>query len=295
MVKKKKRQPKQLKQLKLLKTKKHKAPKQQKAKTHQTGKKQQKNRNTQKLLTEILRQHRSMLTVLILLLTLGIGLWAGYQYVIREYAVTRIYVDGNLHYTDEEIMDMVMEGRFGKNSIYLSLKYKDKSISGIPFIEKMDVSIMEKDTIRINVYEKAIAGYVENMGHYLYFDKDGIVVEASDQAAAGVLEVAGLEFDHAVMHEKLPAKDESIFTRTLSISQLMQKYGIAADKVYFDENGGIMLYFGTIKVDLGDDYHIDEKVMELQNILPKLEGLSGTLRMENFDDFSDETIFESEM
>lgn len=292
MVKKKKRQP---KQLKLLKTKQQRAPKQHKAKVKQKSKKQQKTKNSQKLLTEVLRQHKSLLTVLVLLLILATGLWAGYQYVIREYAVTRIYVDGNLHYTDEEIMDMVMEGRFGKNSIYLSLKYKDKSISGIPFIEKMDVSIMEKDTIRINVYEKAIAGYVEYMGHYLYFDKDGIVVEASAQAAAGVLEVAGLEFDHAVMHEKLPAKDESIFTRTLSISQLMQKYGIAADKVYFDENGEIMLYFGKIKVALGNDYHIDEKMMELQNILPELEGLSGTLRMENFDDFSDETIFESEM
>ncbi len=278
--------------------KQHKLPKQHKQhkphKQHKTLVKQ-KQQKIYKDLGEVLRQHRSLVTVVLLVLALGAGLWAGFQYVVSEYTVTRIYVDGNLHYTDEEIMDIVMEGRFGNNSLYLSLKYKDKSISGIPFIEKMDVSIMEKDTIRINVYEKAIAGYVEYMGHYLYFDKDGIVVEASAEAAAGVLEVAGMEFDHAVMHEKLPAKDESIFTRTLSISQLMQKYGIAADKVYFEENGEIMLYFGKIKVALGDDYHIDEKVMELQNILPKLEGLSGTLRMENFDDFSNETIFESEM
>lgn len=256
---------------------------------------QKQQKQHQGLLGEILRQYRSLVIILILLLALGGGLWAGLRYVVTEYAVTRIYVDGNIHYSDEEIMDMVMEGRLGKNSLYLALKYKDKSIVGIPFIEKMDVSIMEKDTIRINVYEKSIAGYVENMGHYLYFDKDGIVVESSEQAADGVLEVSGLEFDYAVMHEKLPAKDETIFARTLSISQLMEKYGIAADKVYFNENGEIMLYFGTIKVALGNDYHIDEKVMELQNILPKLEGLSGTLRMENFDEFTNETIFESEM
>ena len=31
-----------------------------------------------------------------------------------------------------------------------------------------------------SVYEKAVAGYVEYLDKYMYFDKDGTVVEASD-------------------------------------------------------------------------------------------------------------------
>ena len=43
---------------------------------------------------------------------------------------------------------------------------------GVPFVEKMDVSVVDPHTIKIEVYEKALAGYVEYLGHYMYFDKD---------------------------------------------------------------------------------------------------------------------------
>lgn len=69
-----------------------------------------------------------------------------------------------------------MKGRFSHNSIYLAVKYRNKSIENIPFIEKMDVNILSPDTIRINVYEKALAGYVEYLGGYVYFDREGTVV-----------------------------------------------------------------------------------------------------------------------
>ena len=47
---------------------------------------------------------------IILVLALIIGLLACYSYVIRNYTVTTVYVEGNVHYTNEEIMDMVMDG-----------------------------------------------------------------------------------------------------------------------------------------------------------------------------------------
>ncbi len=244
---------------------------------------------------EFLRQHRSLLIIAMLVLIVSVGLWIGYQYIIKNYTVTKIYVDGNIHYTNEQIMNIVMEGKYGNNSLFLSWKYKEKSIEGIPFIEKMDVRILEKDTIRINVYEKAIAGYVEYMGNYLYFDKDGIVVESSQQTTPGIPQVTGLEFGYAVIHEKLPVKNEEVFAKILNMTQLLTKYSVDADKIYFSANDEITLYFDEVKVFIGNDYHIDEKVMELQNILPKLEGKSGTLRMENYDEYTRETIFESDL
>jgi cell division protein FtsQ len=187
-----------------------------------------------------------------------------------------------------------MQGPYGNNSLILSWRYKDKSIDGIPFIEKMDISILERDTIRINVYEKAIAGYVEHLGHFLYFDKDGILVEGSNERMAGIPEVIGLKFDYAVMHETLPVHDISIFTSILNIRHLLEQYNIPADRISFSEKNEITLHFKKIKVALGNEGYIDEKIMELENILPKLAGNSGTLRMENYDEYSLETIFEAD-
>lgn len=234
-------------------------------------------------------------TRLILLLTIMavIGVLVGvYFYVLKNYRVTTVYVDGNVHYTDEEIMDMVMEGYYGSNSLFLFLKYRDKSIEGVPFVEKMDVSILAPDTIRIEVYEKAFAGYVEYLERYMYFDKDGIVVECANEKTSGIPQVTGLAFDHVVLYETLPVDNPDIFNEILDITQLVTKYNIQTDKIYFEENDQVSLYFGSVRVALGSKENMDEKIMRLQYMLPDLTGKSGTLRMENYTENTKNITFE---
>ena len=96
--------------------------------------------------------------IMIPLILLLIVLSGGYYYIIKNYTVHTVYVEGNIHYTNEEIMAMVMEGYYGNNSLFLSLKYKDRSVENVPFVEKMDVSVVDPHTIKIEVYEKALAG-----------------------------------------------------------------------------------------------------------------------------------------
>ena len=80
---------------------------------------------------------RKVIVSLTMMLIIFIALTAGYYYITANYKVTTVYVEGNVHYSNEEIMEMVMKGRYGHNSLFLSLKYKDKSIGDIPFIEKI--------------------------------------------------------------------------------------------------------------------------------------------------------------
>ncbi len=51
----------------------------------------------------------------------------------------------------------------------------------------------------------------------VYFDKDGIVVESSDQEIEGVPLIKGLTFDRLTMHQALNVKDASIFGTILNI------------------------------------------------------------------------------
>lgn len=219
---------------------------------------------------------------------------AGYEYIIRNYTVTTVYVEGNVHYTNEEIMEMVMGGRLGNNSLFLSLKYKDKGMEDIPFIQAMDVEIEAKDTIRIIVYEKALAGYVSYLGRYVYFDKDGIVVETSMEETAGIPQVTGLAFDHVILHEPLPVERPEVFDEVLNITQQLARYSMSADRIYFDPEYQVTLMFGEAKVALGDDQYIDEKIMKLQYILPELIGKSGTLDMREYSEDTKSYSFEQE-
>lgn len=212
-------------------------------------------------------------------------------YTAKKYTVQTITVEGNVHYSSEEIIAMVMTDRLSYNSLYLSLQYHNREIRDIPFIETMNVKIVSPDTIRILVYEKSVAGYVEYMGRYLYFDRDGIVVESSETKTVGVPQVTGITFDHVVLYEPLPVKDDSVFQKILSITQMLSKYEISTDKIYFNEASEITLYFDRIRVRLGTG-DLEEKIMRLNAILPRLEGESGVLQMENYTGEKENVTFE---
>ncbi|MBO6016017.1 MAG: cell division protein FtsQ/DivIB, partial [Lachnospiraceae bacterium] len=150
------------------------------------------------------------------------------------------------------------------------------------------------DSIRIMVYEKALAGCVETLGNYIYFDRDGIVVEISDKKTDGIPLVIGLQIGSFALNQPLPVDDESIFGDILMVTQLLASYEIRASKLYFDRSRNLTLYFDDARVQLGADKQMEEKLMLLKNILPSLEGKKGVLRLENYDENTKSVTFELE-
>ena len=232
--------------------------------------------------------------VLILLSLFAVVLGTIY-YFISAYAVKNVYIEGNTYYTDEEIKNMVMSGPMGNNSLYLSSKYKNKSIENVPFIDSIEVSVIEKDTIKILVHEKSLAGYIEFMDSFMYFDKDGYIVETSGVKILDVPWVVGLEFDYVELGEKIAVEDDSVFVRVMELRNLLKEYELRTDKIYFRTDLDIILYFGDVRVMLGDGSYLQEKIMVLPELLPKLSGQKGALRMENYHESGDSIVFESDI
>ena len=220
--------------------------------------------------------------VLAVLAVLVVGLGV---YVKTTYTVQTVYVEGNMHYTVDEIKEIVMGGPFGDNSLFLSLKYRNKGISDVPFVDVIDVEVLSADTIKIHVIEKMLTGYISMLDTYLYFDKDGYVVESSAVKTAGVPQIAGLEFDHVVVGRQLPVEDEEIFHSILNITKLLNKYQLNSDKIYFASDGGVTIWFQDIKVTLGNDmFTLEDKIMRLPEFLESLAGKSGVLQMTGYDE-----------
>ena len=202
--------------------------------------------------------------------------------VWNHYRIERVYVTGNTQYSEEEIKELVMDGPLSENALYLSWKYKKRTSEDLPFVEKVEVEILDPNTVRIKVYEKAIAGYIEYVGQYIYFSRDGTVVEASDERIAGIPEVRGLTFDQIVLYQKLKTENDEVFEQILNTTQLLSKYGLTADKIFFDKNYNMTLFFGGVRVLLGQNTFIDEKIANLQFIIPHLQGKSGTIDMSSY-------------
>ena len=214
-------------------------------------------------------------------------------FIVLYYRVQTIIVSGAGRYNNDDIISMVMDSPLTENTLYLKWKYGKKAITTVPFIEKIDVQVVTHDTVKLNVYEKSLAGYISYLGQYMYFDREGIVVESGSEKIDGVPQVMGLKFDYVVLNERLPVENEAVFSQILSITQLLDKYVLDADRIFFDASYNMYLYFGSIECDLGSSNYAEEKLEQLVNILPELEGESGIIRLKDYTPGAGGVIFES--
>lgn len=243
------------------------------------------------------------------------------------FRITTVTVEGNIHYTEDEIKSMVMDGFLLDNSLFLSITKRDVEYEDVPFLTSIQVQMTGRDSVRIRVNEKSVIGYVEFEEEYWYFNRDGIVVERcstpamtaeeriakeeseklrSEAEAQGlasaitaemtaknyVPEVRGFSFEKVVLGEQLPVEDDSIFNALYSLNQMMNKDNIPADFVLFDEEYNIYLYYGDAEVRLGQDERLEDKMTTLAAIMPQLEGMSGILHLENYSTVDTGVVFE---
>ncbi|MCD7752154.1 MAG: cell division protein FtsQ/DivIB [Lachnospiraceae bacterium] len=219
-----------------------------------------------------------ILTAMVLLLLLLGGVW----WFLTTYTIHTVTVEGSTHYTDEEIEDIVLQTPLDNISLILSWKYRNQNITNVAFIESIEVTVVGNDSVRIRVYEKSLAGYMEYLGQYVYFDKDGTVVEVSSQVTSGIPLVTGLQFDSVVLGEPLPVENAEVFQYILELTNLINKYELTVDKIYFSPDSEMTLYIGSVLVSLGDSTLLTEKMMKLRDMYDELDGLSGTLHLENY-------------
>lgn len=194
-----------------------------------------------------------------------------------------ITFSGSDKYTDEELAGYLFEKDIQANPFVFLWNDKFGEHVQIPFIEEYDIEMKSLTSYEVTFYDKSIVGYIEYMGSYKYFDKDGIVVESSSILLEGVPHVTGIDVDYIVLHSKLPVSDEKIFDILLDVTQLISKYEIPAKRINITDNLEIRLYLGEVRVELGTLGNLSDKIMDLKDILPELVDVKGVLDMKVYD------------
>lgn len=230
------------------------------------------------------------------LIPITISILLGFVIIFFVGKIKNISIIGCEFYTEEEIKEKVINNIITQNSLGLFLTYQLKKETEIPFVEKIDVNMISWDSVEIIVYEKAMVACIKYMGEYLYFDKDGVIVESTTEPIENIPLIEGVTFQKMNLHEKLEVKEEGIFEKILGISQLVSKYELDLDKVAFEYDKSVTLYTGNIRVKLGKKERYDEQIAELSKLLPEAQKikLKGVLNMENFKEGQNRTIFQAE-
>ena len=207
------------------------------------------------------------------------------------YKLKTINVTGTSHYTDQEMVDIVTGGNDYGNTLLFLLESRMNPAQDVTFIDKIDVEYVDRNTISITVYEKAMAGCIRYDDQYAYFDGDGIVLEISAEKLDDVPCIEGLTSDNVEQGSKLDGGDESFFQEILTMTQLIYKNDIKIDKITYDDDQNLILHKDGIKIKIGGADNLESKFMNLENILKPLEGKKGTLDMSNYSNANGNVIF----
>lgn len=206
---------------------------------------------------------------------------------ISEIKVT----NSNKRYTDQQIIDMLFPGQKDRNTAYCYLKDLFRPHEQIPFVEDYELVFNGLNQVEIIVYEKSVVGYVSYMSSYMYFDKDGIIVESANSRVAGIPWVTGLKFGQIVLYQPLPVESSTIFGEILNLTQILSIYEIEVDKIQYNSHGEAVLYIDELEIVIGGNEGINGKVAELNDMLPLLEGRAGTLLLNTYTDTDANTMF----
>lgn len=216
--------------------------------------------------------------------------------IIEVFTVQNVEVEGNALYDDSKITKTVLNDEYSWNTLYVYLKYRFLETEMVPFIDTMEVSIKNPHTLHIMVYEKGIIGYVFDSwtGKNVYFDKDGFVVELSNNIISDVPRVEGMEISDVVLYEELPIEKEDL-RDLLTLTQTLKRNGITPDCIRYGEAYSPVLIYGDARISVGDENLLTPKVARIVKILPTIRSMSGVLHMESWTSEATNIVFEKDV
>lgn len=200
----------------------------------------------------------------------------------KLFVIKTISIKGNDYYTEDEVKEQIFSSSVKNNTLLVWLDYKLRKKKEIPFIENYKMDMVSPSQLQVIVYEKNIIGYVEYMGSNLYFDRDGTVVESTQSVRKDIPKVVGAQMTKVVLREKIETNQENLFETVMKLRQLFQKYEMENTKICYNKDGSISVVIGDITAVLGEAKLLDGKIGELNDILPELKGLKGTLYLNNY-------------
>lgn len=209
------------------------------------------------------------------------------------FRVTKIQIEGNRYYSDEEIKNMVLDAPNAKNSILVMLTKTDEKTKDAKMIDGVTIKRKNRNTIVVQVKEKQMIGCLEFEGQYVNFDRQGIIQIITDESMEGVPVINGISVRQAKIGEKLKGISTKKLNTILSVGKMLEKSEQKPDRLVFNDMNQLVLYYDDVEVRLGDDENMDEKMNRLSGILPQLEGMEGILHLENITEDTAGVVFDN--
>ncbi|MFZ5352674.1 MAG: cell division protein FtsQ/DivIB [Bacillota bacterium] len=200
------------------------------------------------------------------------------------FQISRINVNGNKNVAAEEIVRL-SSIHYGQNIFRINVKKSMRGIFQNPYIKMIKIRRTIPNTITIDVIEREAIAIVPFVGSFLNIDEDGMIVKISTAIDKPDLPVInGLQFETFKIGEPLNIEDKTQLEVTVNVVREMKKASVIDKIIEVDVADIYNIKLKTdsdIKVNMGDDRELGEKMSFAKSIIEDLEknNLKGTIEM----------------
>ncbi len=208
------------------------------------------------------RRHRIRL-ILILLILIGLSC-----IVIFVFRLKNVTIEGSTFYTENEVEKMIFTNKFEQNTLGFWLENQFLGHKDLPFVREYKVNFAWPDGIHVKLYEKTIIAGVQYMNEFIYFDKDGLVLESSGNKRDTIPLFQIQNIKNFSLYQTIDMGDKGLLKRILQIANLMDHYHLQVERIEFNDVDEAFLYAGNIQIDLGSGSNYDDAMAALETVLP---------------------------
>lgn len=207
----------------------------------------------------------SFSTVIILLLIAAI--LAGIAVFHFEFRLENLDVRTGSFYTQEELEKKLFTRKTDQYTYLFALRLNKLERVKLPFVEKIDVEVTDRNSAVVYVYDKPIIGCIKLMDMFICFDREGIVIDSAKEKPQGVPLIEGLDFSEFTLGKQLDGADGRDFATILDILMLLEKNGLDPENVVFGLRSEVTLYLGGNEILLGKDTNYALKINNIRAII----------------------------
>lgn len=200
------------------------------------------------------------------------------------FRVKRVTIEGNTYYSQADMAERFQSNILQRNILSFWFLDKCSLTPKLPFVREYEVSYPSMNEIHIKLYEKTIVAGIAYSNQYIYFDKDGMVLQSSKRPVDNIPLFETKKLTTFTLYEKVQMEDEGLLIQIMNLANLFQHYQIPWDSVQFDDNDNATLTIGKIRVLLGKKNNYDEEISALSSVLEnnsQKENQEGTFDLRN--------------
>lgn len=142
----------------------------------------------------------------------------------------------------------------------------------------------ETDGTEKNAVQTAAAAWISYMDTCVLVDKNGVITGTTETAPENIMKLSGVDITRMVIGDPVEVSDPEAFEYGMLVANKLAAVGISdKGEVYISSDGSANLYIKNVKILLGKNENLLEKIEALRKFYNKVIDLDGTLDMQELD------------